>query len=63
MSDWIKYTNYIESDCLQYRITNAGKKGGDSYVLWTKKYDCFCFMLAMGTFEHCKEKYKLRKEI
>jgi len=53
---WNKRINYLESDCKKYCITNAGKMGGDRYVLWTKKHDCFCLMLAMGTFKHCKEK-------
>jgi|TARA_R110002020_G_scaffold78702_6_gene197737 hypothetical protein len=66
--------NKYVSKCSRYSITNEGKKGGESYVLWTNDYTgtdtprewtSHCCLVALGTLKHCMETYdeiKSRKE-
>ena len=55
--NWTRYSDYMESECRQYRIRNEGKPGGARYCLYRYRADLnsFCQWIIMGTLQQAKD--------
>lgn len=56
--NWATKGKEMLSSCGQYKITNAGKRGGDKYCLYKfdDKYGCHSNLISMGTIDEVKVK-------